>query len=60
MREIGYDGYLGYELCHPFLNENHERLGIDHVHEQVKLAREYMSGLIKGESPVESRPSPGF
>jgi sugar phosphate isomerase/epimerase len=50
MREIGYDGYFGYELCHPFLNENHEHLGIEQVHEQVKLAREYLGGLIKAVS----------
>jgi sugar phosphate isomerase/epimerase len=48
MREIGYDGYFGYELCHPFVNEKHELQGIDQVHEQVKLAREYLSSLIKG------------
>jgi len=47
MREIGYDGHFGYELCHPFVNENHELMGIEQVHEQVKLAREYLSGLIK-------------
>ena len=50
MREIGYDGYFGYELCHPFLNERHEPMGIEQVHEQVKLAREYLSGLIKAGS----------
>ncbi len=51
MREIGYDGYFGYELCHPFVNERHELMGIEQVHEQVKLAREYLGGLIKAGSP---------
>jgi sugar phosphate isomerase/epimerase len=51
MREIGYDGYFGYELCHPFLNANHELLGIEQVHEQVKLAREYLSALIRAGNP---------
>jgi sugar phosphate isomerase/epimerase len=47
MREIGYDGFFGYELCHPFLDDNHELRGIEQVHEQVKLAREYLGELIK-------------
>jgi sugar phosphate isomerase/epimerase len=47
MREIGYNGYLSFELCHPVLDENHEPLGIEAVDEQVKLAREYLSGLLK-------------
>ncbi len=51
MREIGYDGYFGYELCHPFLDDRHERMGIDKVHEQVRLAQEYLRGLIKPVSP---------
>ncbi len=48
MREIGYNGYFTFELCHPVLNEDHTRGGIDYVHEQVKLAREYMSKIISG------------
>ena len=47
MREIDYDGYLCYELCHPFLDERHEPLGLVAVDEQVKLAREYMSDLLR-------------
>jgi sugar phosphate isomerase/epimerase len=47
MREIGYDGYVSFEYCHPALGEGHEPLGIEHVDEQVKLAQEYMSGLLK-------------
>ena len=50
MREIGYDDHFGYELCHPFVDANHELQGIEKVHEQVKLAREYLSGLIKSGS----------
>jgi sugar phosphate isomerase/epimerase len=46
MREIGYDGYLCYELCHPFLNDRHELRGLDAVDEQARLAREFMSGLL--------------
>lgn len=47
MKEIGYNGYFTFELCHPVLNEDHTRGGIEYVHEQVKFAREYMSGIIK-------------
>ena len=47
MREIGYDGYLTYELCHPLLNA-HQPYGIEYVHEQVELAQQYMSAIIAG------------
>jgi sugar phosphate isomerase/epimerase len=46
MKEIGYDGYFCYELCHPVLSEAHEPLGLDYVDEQVQLAQEYLSTLI--------------
>jgi sugar phosphate isomerase/epimerase len=46
MNEIGYNGYFTFELCHPLLNEDHSRAGIDFVHNQVKLAREYMANII--------------
>jgi len=47
MKEIGYDGYFSYELCHPVLSEAHEPLGLDYVDEQVRLAQEFMSTLIE-------------
>jgi sugar phosphate isomerase/epimerase len=47
MREIGYDGYFGYELCHPVLNEYHEPLGLAYVDEQVRLAREFMAACLQ-------------
>ncbi len=46
MNEIGYNGYFTFELCHPVLNEDHTRAGIEYVHEQVKLAREYMADIV--------------
>jgi len=49
MREIGYNGYFTFELCHPVLNEDHTNAGIEYVHEQVKLAREYMGNIINGK-----------
>ena len=47
MAETGYKGYFTFELCHPVLNDDHTPGGLDFVHEQVKLAREYMSNIIK-------------
>jgi len=46
MDEIGYNGWFTYELCHPVLTDAHEVAGIDYVHEQVKLAREFMSSIV--------------
>jgi len=47
MGEIGYKGYFTFELCHPVLNDDHSRAGIEYVHEQVNLAREFMTNIIK-------------
>lgn len=46
MNEIGYKGYFTFELCHQVLNEDHTVGGLEFVHEQVKLAREYMAKIL--------------
>lgn len=46
LKEIGYNGYINYEYCHPAL-ENHEVQGIEYVDKQAKYALEYMRGLIQ-------------
>lgn len=46
MRETGYEGHFTFELCHPVLDEKYNHAGLDFVHEQVQLAREYMSEII--------------
>ncbi len=46
MHEIGFSGYFTFELCHPVLLDDHTIAGIEYVHEQVKLARKYMAGII--------------
>ncbi len=46
MNEIGYNGYFTFELCHQLLNKDHSVAGIEFVHEQVDLAREYMSKIV--------------
>jgi sugar phosphate isomerase/epimerase len=51
MQEIGYDGYICYELCHPLHGQDHEWLGLDYVDEQVKLAHEFMSARLAQSRP---------
>lgn len=46
MREIGYNGYFTFELCHPLWNKDHTRAGIEFVHEQVELAHDYMAAIV--------------
>ena len=46
MDEIGYDGYIGYELCHPLPQVNGQPAGLDFADKNAQLAAEYMRGLI--------------
>ncbi len=46
LKEIGYEGYLCYEFCHPCLGENRQLLGLDEVARQVELAGRYMRKLV--------------
>ncbi len=46
LREIGYEGHITYELCHPVLNEKHETENLDFVHDQVEMAQEFMRTII--------------
>lgn len=46
MRDIGYEGYIGYELCHPLPTVNGEPVGLDFADTNARLAAEYMRGLI--------------
>jgi len=68
MREVGYDGWMSYELCHPLLNDRHEYLGLEYAHEQVRLAREFLQLLLtraalpaatEGKTEDTPRPSAG-
>jgi sugar phosphate isomerase/epimerase len=47
MNEIGYEGYYSYELCHPLPLVNGEKVGIDFVEKNAKLACEMMKGLVQ-------------
>jgi hypothetical protein len=46
MNEIGYEGYYSYELCHPLPLVNGEKVGIDFVEKNARLACEMMKGLV--------------
>jgi len=46
LTEIGYQGYLTYEFCHPCLSENHQLEGVEEVKRQVALAQRYMRKLV--------------
>lgn len=50
MNEIGYEGYFTFELCHPVLNDDHTRAGIEYVHNQAELAREFLGNIISGKA----------
>ena len=54
MREIGYSGYIGYELCHPLPVINGQTVGIEFAEKNARLACRYMRGLI--EQSRESKP----
>jgi sugar phosphate isomerase/epimerase len=47
MKEIGYRGYIGYELCHPLPEVNGQTVGVEYVDESALSACRYMRGLIE-------------
>jgi sugar phosphate isomerase/epimerase len=47
MREIGYQGYLGYELCHQLPAVDGATVGIDYAHYNARLAAEFMRNLLR-------------
>jgi sugar phosphate isomerase/epimerase len=40
----GYEGYIDWEFCHPAL-ENGSPAGIEYIHNQTRMALEYLRGL---------------
>ena len=46
MHEIGYSGYLSYELCHPLPKVNGQTVGIEFAEKNAQLAAEFMHGII--------------
>jgi len=47
MLDIGYQGYTGYELCHPLPKIAGEPAGIDFVDRNARLAVQYMRRAIQ-------------
>jgi len=44
--DIGYQGYAGFELCHPLPVVNGQTVGLDFVDKNAQLAAEYMRGVV--------------
>jgi hypothetical protein len=44
MIESGFTGFMNWEYCHP-AKKNGQDAGIDYVHDQTRMALEYMKGL---------------
>ena len=57
MHEIGYDGYIGYELCHPLPKENGQTVGIEFADKNAQLAAEYMRGIVKDVGQGRAAPA---
>jgi sugar phosphate isomerase/epimerase len=49
MTEIGYEGYISYELCHQLPVVNGQTVGIEYAHEQARLAAEFMRAILNAE-----------
>jgi sugar phosphate isomerase/epimerase len=47
MKDIGYTGYISYELCHELPKVNGKTVGVEFAHQQAQLAGEFMRQLIK-------------
>jgi len=46
MHDIGYSGYMSYELCHPLPAVDGETVGIEFAEKNAMLAAEFMNGLV--------------
>jgi len=47
MNDIGYRGYLSYELCHRLPVVDGQTVDISFAHQNAQLAAEFMRDLIK-------------
>jgi sugar phosphate isomerase/epimerase len=46
MRDIGYSGYTGFELCHPLPKVGGRTVGIDFVDKNARLAAQFMRQVL--------------
>jgi sugar phosphate isomerase/epimerase len=56
--EIGYEGYVGYELCHPLPIVDGQTVGIDFADTNARLAAEYLQGVIAAAHQPAAAASP--
>jgi sugar phosphate isomerase/epimerase len=49
--DIGYQGYLGFELCHPLPRIDGKLAGLDFVDRNARLAAQYARQLIAASKP---------
>jgi len=54
MSEIGYSGYISYELCHQLPIVNGETVGIEFAHKNAQLAAEFMREIVRTEYVSEA------
>lgn len=50
MKEIGYQGYLSYELCHPLPVVKGKTVGVEYADKNAQMAAEFMRDLIATEA----------
>jgi sugar phosphate isomerase/epimerase len=56
--EMGYEGYVGYELCHPLPIVDGQTVGIDFADTNARLAAEYLHGVIAAARQPAAAASP--
>lgn len=47
LRRAGYNGYMGYELCHPLPVVDGQTVGVEFAEKNAQLAAEFMRGVLK-------------
>ena len=52
MQDIGYEGFTGYELCHPLPPVDGAPVGLDFADKNAQLAAEYMRAVIASARAV--------
>ena len=55
MQQIGYGGYIGYELCHPIPKIDGHRVGLEFADDNARLAAEYMRAILKHAVAADER-----
>ncbi len=47
LKQIGYGGYMGYELCHPLPVADGRTVGVEFAEKNARLAAEFLRGMTK-------------